>query len=54
MVSFPLFVGSGPYKLLQSILAPAKLTEKTFEELAEVLKNHLIQPTIQSDAAFLV
>ena len=28
----------GPYKLLRSILALVKLSEKTFEELTEVLK----------------
>ena len=31
-------VGPGPYKLLRSILALVKLSEKTFEELTEVLK----------------
>ena len=37
-------VGSSPYKLLRSILAPAKPTEKTFEQLAEVLKKHYNPP----------
>ena len=31
-------VGPGPYKLLRSILALVKLSEKTFEELTEMLK----------------
>ena len=31
-------VGPGPYKLLRSILALVKLSEKMFEELTEVLK----------------
>ena len=38
--TFLSYVGSAPYKLLQSILAPVKPSEKTFEELAEALKNH--------------
>ena len=37
-------VGPSPYKLLRSILAPVKLSEKTFEELADVLKNHYNPP----------
>ena len=31
-------VGPGPYKLLRSILALVKLSEKTFEELTDMLK----------------
>ena len=37
-------VGSGPYKLLRSIVAPTKPSEKTFEQLTEVLKNHYNHP----------
>ena len=37
-------VGPSPYKLLRSILAPVKPSEKTFEELADVLKNHYNPP----------
>ena len=37
-------VGPGPYKLLRSILTPVKPSEKTFEQLTEVLKNHYNPP----------
>ena len=37
-------VGPSPYKLLSSILAPVKPSEKTFEELTEVLRNHYSPP----------
>ena len=37
-------VGPSPYKLLSSILAPVKPSEKTFQELTEVLRNHYSPP----------
>ena len=37
-------VGPSSYKLLRSILAPVKPSEKTFEELTEVLKTHYNPP----------
>ena len=37
-------IGPGPYKLLRSILTPVKPSEKTFEQLTEVLKNHYNPP----------
>ena len=42
--TFLSYVGLGPYKLLRSILAPVKPSKKTFEELAEALKNHYNPP----------
>ena len=42
--TFLSFVGPSSYKLLRSILAPVKLSEKTFEELTEVLKTHYNPP----------
>ena len=40
-------VGPSPYKLLSSILAPVKPSEKTFEELTEVLRNHYSPPPLE-------
>ena len=37
-------VGPGPYKLLRSLVAPAKPSEKTFEQLTELLKRHYNPP----------
>ena len=37
-------VGPGPYKLLRSLLAPTKPTEKTFEQLVAVLTEHYSPP----------
>ena len=37
-------VGPGPYKLLRNLVAPAKLSEKTFEQLTELLKCHYNPP----------
>jgi hypothetical protein len=33
-------VGPSPYKLLRSLLTPVMPTEKTFEQLAEILHRH--------------
>ena len=38
--TFLSYIGLSLYKLLQSIFAPVKPSKKTFEELAEALKNH--------------
>ena len=37
-------IGPTPYKLLRSLIAPAKTTEKTFEELVAVLTSHYSPP----------
>ena len=37
-------IGPAPYKLLRSLLSPARPTEKSFEELTEVLSNHYSPP----------
>ena len=37
-------IGANNYTLLQDLVAPAKLKEKSFEQLTEVLKNHY-EPT---------
>ena len=37
-------VGPGPYKLLRSLVARAKPSEKTFEQLTELLKRHYNPP----------
>ena len=37
-------IGLGPFKLLRSLVAPAKPSEKTFEQLTELLKRHYSPP----------
>ena len=37
-------IGPGPYKLLQSLLTPDRPTDKTFEELTEILSKHYNPP----------
>ena len=40
-------IGSTTYGLLKSLLAPTKVTEKTFKQLHEVLKKHLDPAVIE-------
>ena len=42
--TFLTVIGPAPYKLLRSLLAPTRPDEKTFEQLAEMLKNHYSPP----------
>ena len=42
--TFLTVVGAAPYKLLQSLLAPKKVDDKTFEQLTEILANHYSPP----------
>ena len=37
--------GPGPYKLLLSLLSPAKPTNKTYDQLVEILTEHY-NPTL--------
>ena len=42
--TFLTVIGPAPYKLLRSLLSPAKHADKTFEELTELLANHYSPP----------